>query len=118
MKYDDNNIFARILRGDLPCQKISENEYYLAFHDLYPRAPVHVLIIPKGPYGDAFDFHNQATPDEIVGLYKGVNSVIENLETSEGYRLISNTGHHGGQEVPHYHIHLLAGQKLNKHSIA
>lgn len=117
MTYDNHNIFARILRGELPCQKVGENEHYLAFHDLYPRAPIHVLILPKGPYCNAFDFHDQATPEEIVGFYKGVNSTIESFNLSEGYRLISNTGYHGGQDVSHYHIHLLAGQKLNKHSI-
>ena len=112
MKYDNNNIFARILRGDLPCQKISENEYYLAFHDLYPQAPLHALIIPKGAYSDAFDFHSQATPTEIMEFYKGINNVIEKLKISDGYRLVSNSGYQGGQEVPHYHVHLLAGKKL------
>ena len=71
-------------------------------------------MIPKGSYTNAFDFHNQATSLEIVGFYKGLNAVIEKLEITEGYRLIVNTGHHGGQEVPHYHVHLLAGRKLEK----
>ncbi|RZI46889.1 HIT domain-containing protein [Candidatus Finniella inopinata] len=114
MTYDSDNIFARILRGEIACEKISEDEYYLAFHDRYPKAPVHVLIIPKGPYLDAFDFHHRASSLEIVGFYKGLNAVIEKLQISEGYRLIANSGHHGGQEVPHYHVHLLAGRKLEK----
>ena len=114
--YDDQNIFARILKQDIPCKKVSENEYYLAFEDLYPKAPIHILIIPKGRYSDATDFHQNAANEEIIGYYKGINDVVDQLKLSDGYRLITNCGYHGGQEVPHYHIHLLAGKKLH-HSI-
>jgi diadenosine tetraphosphate (Ap4A) HIT family hydrolase len=112
MKYDQTNIFARILRQEISCNKVSENDYYLAFYDLHPRAPIHILIIPKGPYRDASDFHLHAQTQEITGFYKGVATVTKDLNLDQGYRLITNIGEFGGQEVPHYHIHLLAGKKL------
>ncbi len=112
MNYDFLNPFARILRQEIPCKKVSENDYYLAFHDLYPRAPIHLLIIPKGPYQDATDFHMHANSQEITGFYKGIASLVLTLDIDKGYRLITNTGDFGGQEVSHYHVHLLAGKKL------
>ena len=113
MPYDPNNIFAKILRGEIPCKKISEDEFYLAFHDIQPRAPIHALVIPKSAYKDVYDFNQNANPDEIVGFSKGINQVIGLLNLrQDGFRLISNFGTYGGQEVPHYHVHLLGGKKL------
>lgn len=113
MSYDVNNIFAKIIRGEIPCKKISEDEFYLAFDDIQPRAPIHALVIPKSAYTDVCDFHQKANLEEIIGFYKGVNQVIELLELKQqGFRMISNCGVYGGQEVPHYHIHLLGGKKL------
>lgn len=113
MAYDNQNIFARILRGEVPCKKISEDEYHLAFHDVFPKAPIHGLVIPKGPYRDAQDFHQRANIEEIAGFYKGAAKAVEALDLREGgFRIISNAGVNGGQEVPHYHIHILGGRKL------
>ncbi len=113
MSYDPSNIFARILRGEIPCKKIVEDAYFLAFHDVSPRAPVHALVIPKGAFMDAHDFHKNATAEEITGFYKGVAEVVDMLGVYDaGFRQISNCGVNGGQEVPHYHIHILAGRKL------
>ena len=115
MTYDSSNIFARILRGEIPCKKIVEDIYFLAFHDVSPRAPTHALVIPKGAFTDAHDFHKNATADEIVGFYKGVAEVIEMLGVyDEGFRQISNCGINGGQEVPHYHLHIVGGRKLGQ----
>ena len=113
MPYDSSNIFARILRGEISCKKIAEDSFFLAFHDISPRAPVHALVIPKGAFIDANDFHKNASSDEIVGFYKGVAHVVDILGVyNEGFRQISNCGVNGGQEVPHYHIHIMAGRKL------
>jgi histidine triad (HIT) family protein len=112
MLYDQNNIFAKILRDEIPCKKINENKYYLAFHDIQPKAPIHVLVIPKGYYANAQNFHLNASSEEIAGFYKGLADVVESLNIKEGFRLISNCGLNGGQEVPHYHMHILGGRKL------
>ena len=113
MPYDSSNIFARILRGEIPCKKIVENPYFLAFHDIAPRAPVHALVSPKGAFIDAHDFNQKASNDEIIGFYKGVSEVIDILGVHDGgFRQISNCGINGEQEVPHYHVHILAGRKL------
>lgn len=113
MSYDPSNIFARILRSEIPCKKIVEDAYFLAFHDVSPRAPVHALVIPKGAFIDAHDFHKNATAEEIAGFYKGIAEVVDMLGVYDaGFRQISNCGINGGQEVPHYHIHILAGRKL------
>lgn len=113
MPYDSSNIFARILRGEIPCKKIAEDNFFLAFHDISPRTPVHALVIPKGAFMDAHDFHKNASSDEIVGFYKGVAHVVDILGVYDaGFRQISNCGVNGGQEVPHYHIHIMAGRKL------
>lgn len=113
MAYDSQNIFAKILKGQIPCRKVLENEWGLAFHDIAPKAPLHVLLIPKGPYENAQDFYKNATAQEIVGFYRFADSVIDHLEVREGgYRLLSNCGLNGGQEVPHFHIHLFAGRPL------
>jgi histidine triad (HIT) family protein len=115
MTYDSTNIFARILRGEIPCKKIVEDTYFLGFYTIEPRAPVHALVIPKGAFTDAHDFHKNASADEIVGFYKGVAEVVDTLGVYDaGFRQISNCGINGGQEVPHYHIHILGGCKLVK----
>jgi diadenosine tetraphosphate (Ap4A) HIT family hydrolase len=113
MEYNPTNVFARILNGEISCDKIAEGEHFLAFEDLYPKAPVHILIIPKGPYIDAHHFHTNASDAEIIGFYKGVSKVIESQGLEEkGFRLIANAGEHGQQEVFHYHVHLVGGRKL------
>ncbi len=111
--YDDNNIFAKILRGDIPCKKIYEDDYALAFHDIGPKAPVHVLVIPKGKYVSIVDFGGSASAAEIEGFYRAVSKVAHDLGLAEnGFRTIANTGLHGGQEVPHFHVHLLGGKSI------
>lgn len=113
MPYDTTNIFARILRGELPCKKISEDAYFLAFYTITPLAPMHVLVIPKGAFTDAQDFNKNASTEALVGFYKGIAKVIEILDLHKtGFRQISNCGINGGQEVPHYHVHILGGKKL------
>ncbi len=111
--YDANNVFAKILRGEIPCQKIFENEFAFAFHDINPQAPVHVLVIPKAPYVSMVDFCKLAPADMVAGFFKAVGTVAADLGLSEpGYRLLVNVGHHGHQEVPHLHVHILAGCPL------
>jgi diadenosine tetraphosphate (Ap4A) HIT family hydrolase len=119
MPYNHANIFARIIKGEIPCNKMAEGPYFLAFHDLHPKAPVHVLVIPKGPYVDAHHFHTTAPEHAILGFYKGISQTIAELGVAEkGYRLISNAGEHGQQEVPHYHVHILAGRQLGAQIVA
>lgn len=111
--YDPQNIFARILRGELPCKKVYEDAYALAFHDIAPRAPVHVLVIPKGAYVSFADFSAKAGEAEIAGFIRAVGTVARDLGLeAPGYRLVSNTGAEGGQEVPHFHVHLFGGRAL------
>ncbi len=113
MSYDHDNIFAKILRGEIPCNKVYEDEYALAFHDIAPQAPVHVLIIPKGAYVSFDDFSAQASAEEIAGFYRAAQQVAQSLGvTGSGYRVLANTGAHAHQEVPHYHLHLFAGCDL------
>jgi len=113
LSYDPNNIFAKILRGEIPAKKIYEDEYALAFHDLYPKAPVHALIIPKGEYTDIVDFGLHADAISAKGFWQAVAKVAGELGIAEnGFRLISNCRDHGGQEVPHFHVHLLGGQQM------
>lgn len=113
--YDDNNIFARILRGEIPCKKILETEHSLAFHDITPQAPVHALVIPKGRYRDMDDFSAHASPAEAHDFFRAIGAVAEAAGlTAGGYRVISNCGANSGQEVPHLHVHLLGGQKLGR----
>ncbi|ADE39872.1 HIT domain-containing protein [Candidatus Puniceispirillum marinum] len=108
--YDDNNIFAKILRGDIPCHKCDEDEFTLSFHDIAPQAPVHVLVIPKGRYVDYTDFASHASAAEIAGFAKAIQRVAEKTGISEtGYRIISNIGVNGHQEVPHLHMHVIGG---------
>jgi len=111
--YDDANIFARILRGEIPCRKVFEDEWSLAFHDIAPQAPVHVLVIPKGRYISMADFSARATDAEIAGFIRAVGTVARDLGLEPpGYRLLANVGEHAGQEVPHLHIHLFGGRPL------
>ncbi len=115
MNYDPDNIFAQILRGKIPCDKVYENDHALAFRDINPQAPVHVLIIPKGPYVSSTDFSANASPAEIAGFMRAVNAVAEEQGVAEdGYRLIANAGADGLQEVPHFHMHLLGGRPLGR----
>ena len=111
--YDSNNIFAKILRGEIPCTKIYEDDFAIAFNDIAPKAPVHVLVIPKGAYVSIADFSRDASAEEIAGLYRAVGKVVDQLGVEEGgFRTIANTGLNGGQEVPHFHLHILAGRTL------
>lgn len=112
-QYDPSNIFAKILSGSVPCKKVYEDPYVLAFNDVSPKTPVHVLVIPKGAYTCFSDFSAHASSDEITGFFKGVGAVTHLLGVpDDGFRLIANTGKHGGQEVPHFHVHILAGKPL------
>ncbi|MEO8547364.1 MAG: histidine triad nucleotide-binding protein [Sphingomicrobium sp.] len=111
--YDDGNIFARILRGELPCTKVYEDEHALAFHDINPLAPVHILVIPKGRYVSWDDFSQAASDAEIAGFVRAVGKVARDAEmVVQGYRLLSNVGKRSGQEVPHLHVHIFGGQPL------
>ena len=111
--YDSSNIFARILRGELPCRKVLETEHALAFHDINPVAAVHVLVIPKGAYVGWEDFSAKASSEEIAGFVRAVGQVArEHGLVEPGYRLLVNLGGHGGQEVPHLHVHLFGGRPL------
>jgi diadenosine tetraphosphate (Ap4A) HIT family hydrolase len=113
LPYDDGNIFARILRGEIPAKKVYEDEHALAFHDINPRAPVHILVIPKGPYASWDDFSAKAPDAEIAGFVRAVGQVArDNGLVAPGYRLLANTGAHGGQEVAHLHVHLFGGRPL------
>lgn len=113
MTYDPNNIFARILRGEIPCKKVHEDDFALAFHDINPQAPVHILVIPKGAYASMNDFTAKASEAEIAGLMRAVGKVAEMAGvTGDGWRVLSNVGEHGHQEVPHLHFHIFGGRPL------
>ena len=118
MSYDDNNIFAKILREVIFCNKIYEDDFVLSFHDINPQKKIHALVIPKGKYIDLDDFSLNASPEEMVGLIKGINIVAKKLgistEVGKGYRALSNISDDGGQEVPHLHFHLFGGEKIGK----
>jgi histidine triad (HIT) family protein len=115
MAYDPNNVFARILRGEIPCRKVYEDEHTLAFHDIQPQAPIHVLVIPKGPYVSFDDFSANASQAEQAALVRAVGKVARDLGAAgSGYRILSNIGEDGGQEVPHLHIHIFAGRRLGR----
>ena len=111
--YDPNNIFARILRGEIPSKTVYEDEHALAFHDINPVAPHHILVIPKGPYVSWDDFSAKASDAEIAGFVRAVGSVAREAGMVEpGYRLLANIGRQSGQEVPHLHVHIFAGKPL------
>ncbi len=111
--YDPGNIFARILRGEIPCKKVFEDDHALAFHDINPQAPVHVLVIPKGAYVSWADFSAHATDAEIAGFVRAVGQVARELGLeAPGYRLLANAGVHAHQEVPHLHVHIFGGRQM------
>jgi histidine triad (HIT) family protein len=111
--YDSQNIFAKILRGEIPAKTYGETAHSLAFHDIAPQAPVHLLVIPKGAYVDLADFSARASAEEIVDFHRFCAAICEGLNlTAQGFRAIANAGLHGGQEVPHFHLHLLGGAPL------
>ncbi len=113
--YDAQNIFARILRNEIPCKKVFENDLVLAFHDIHPQARVHVLVIPKGAYRDMTDFSINATAEEKAALFAAVGEVARIAGVAEGgYRVIVNCGQNGGQEVPHLHLHIVGGNPLGR----
>ena len=117
MSYDKNNIFAKILKGEIPCKKVYENEYVLSFHDINPQKKIHVLVIPKGEYVDLDDFIKKASEKEIVELNKSITHIVRMLKISNremGYRVLSNIGQDGGQEVLHFHYHIFGGEKIGK----
>ena len=111
--YDDDNIFARILRGELPCNKVYEDDQVLAFHDIHPQAPTHILVIPKGKYVSWDDFSDRAAAEEIAAFVRAVGRIAREAGLVEsGYRLLANVGAHGGQEVAHLHVHIFGGRSL------
>jgi histidine triad (HIT) family protein len=113
--YDDNNIFARILRGEIPAKTVYDDRFALAFHDINPQAPTHVLVIPKGKYCSLADFTVSAPEDEIAGFFRAVGAVARQLALeAPGYRMLANMGAHSGQEVPHFHVHLFGGRPLGR----
>ncbi|MBB5705001.1 histidine triad nucleotide-binding protein [Sphingopyxis panaciterrulae] len=111
--YDDSNIFARILRGELPCKKVYEDEHALAFHDINPQAPLHILVIPRGAYVSWDDFSERASAEEIAGFVRAVGEVARDQGlVAPGYRLLANVGLDSHQEIAHLHVHIFAGQPL------
>jgi len=115
MAYNAENIFAKILRGEIPCNRVYEDEFALAFHDIAPQAPIHVLVIPKGAYVSNDDFTAGASDAEVTGFFRAVGHVARELGVAEpGYRMLANTGDEGGQEVPHFHVHICGGRRLGR----
>jgi len=113
--YDPTNIFARILRGEIPCKRVAEDAFALAFHDINPQAPTHVLVVPKGAYCSNADFTAQASDAEIAGFWRMVGQVARDLGLEAGgYRILSNMGVDGGQEVPHFHVHIFGGRAIGR----
>jgi len=119
MQYDKQNIFAKILRGEIPCKKIYEDDYVLAFHDINPQKKVHALVIPKGEFVNLDHFSSKASEKEIVGLIKGISVVAKKIGVSNtvkggGYRSLVNVDENGGQEVPHLHFHIFGGENVGR----
>ncbi len=115
MAYDPNNVFAKILRGEIPCSKVYEDEHVLAFNDIAPQTPTHVLVIPKGSYESFADFSMQASPEEIAAFVRAAGKIAKDLGVEEeGYRILANTGRDAHQEVPHFHLHIFAGKDLGR----
>ena len=113
MSYDTNNVFAKILRHEIPNATVYEDNFVLAFKDINPKAKIHVLVIPKGAYVDFQDLLDHASQEEINGFLNGILATVKTLNLPNGYRLVLNTGKDSGQEVPHLHAHILAGEKLS-----
>lgn len=112
-KYDENNIFAKILRGEIPCQKVDECPHTLSFQDINPQAPIHILVIPKGAYKDMDDFSEQASAEEQAAFIAAIGRVARAAGlAADGYRVISNIGTNGHQDVPHLHMHILGGEAI------
>ncbi len=115
LPYDDSNIFARILRDEIPSKRVYEDDYAIAFHDINPQAPIHILVIPKGPYVSWDDFSTKASEAEIAGFIRAVGKVARDQGLVEpGYRLLANIGGHGHQEVPHLHVHIFGGRQFRE----
>ena len=115
MAYDENNIFAKILRGEIPCNKVYEDDFVLAFYDIQPQTKVHVLVIPKGAYVSFADFSQQAPEAEVTGFFRAAGRIARDLGIEDdGYRVLANTGVNGHQEVPHFHLHIFGGQPLGR----
>lgn len=113
MNYDTDNIFAKILKGEIPSEEVYSDKYVYAFHDISKAAPVHVLVIPKDSYVDFADFAENAKPDEVSYFFTKVSEIAQSLGVAEeGYRLVTNKGHNGSQTVPHFHVHILGGRQL------
>jgi histidine triad (HIT) family protein len=112
MAYDPDNIFAKIIRGEIPSNRVLETKHSLAIWDINPQKKVHVLVLPKGAYENYFSFIENATDREIIDFAKALNTVVRDLGIASGNRMITNTGRHGGQEVPHYHVHVLGGEDV------
>ena len=113
MAYDRQNVFALILRGELPCDKVYEDEHVLAFHDIHPQAPVHIVLIPKGEYVSVDDFSEKASNAQLAALMRAISRLAREAGVSEGgYRILANHGHAAHQEVPHFHLHLFGGRDL------
>ena len=113
MKYDANNVFAKILRGEIPCNKAYEDKWVLSFHDIEPEAPIHILVIPKGYYCNFHDFITRGSEDEIMGFFNGIKETTLAAKITD-YRLITNSGEKAGQSVFHFHCHIISGKKFNK----
>ncbi len=115
MAYDESNIFAKILRGEIPCDKIYEDDHALAFNDINPQAPTHVLVIPKGAYVSFDDFSRDAPDEEIAGFFRAAGKIARDLGAVDpGYRILANNGPDAHQEVPHFHLHIFAGKNLGR----
>jgi histidine triad (HIT) family protein len=115
MAYDRNNIFARILRGEIPCKKVFEDSHVLAFHDINPQTPTHVLVIPKGEYESSDDFAEKGSDAEIAALLRAAGRIAREQGLVEtGYRLLANHGRNAHQEVPHFHLHIFGGRDLGR----
>jgi diadenosine tetraphosphate (Ap4A) HIT family hydrolase len=115
MAYDPTNIFAKILRGEIPCKKVYEDAHVLAFHDINPQTPVHVLVIPKGAYVSSDDFGEKASDAELAAFLRAVSRIARDLGVADkGYRILANHGVDANQEVPHFHVHIFGGRKLGR----
>jgi diadenosine tetraphosphate (Ap4A) HIT family hydrolase len=115
MAYDDDNIFAKILRGEIPCDKVYEDDHVLAFNDINPQTPTHILVIPKGGYVSFADFSQKASSEEIAALVRAAGKIARDAGVEDdGYRILANTGRNAHQEVPHFHLHIFAGQDLGR----
>ena len=116
--YDDGNIFARLLRGEIPSRRVYEDEFAVAFHDIAPQAPIHILVVPRGRWVSLADFSAGASDAEIARFFRAVGAVARQLDLEEpGYRALANVGGDGGQEVPHFHVHLFGGQPLSQRMV-